>query len=207
MRNLNSIWRMALPAAVCTVAAGLAVAQTSAEDLKITVGKSIVIDYPTDVSRISTSNPDIVDAVAVSTREILLHAKAHGVCTIVVWAKSGQRTFYNASVEHNLAPIRKLLSETFPNEDIQLQAARDSVTLTGVVSAKEVSDRAAALVASLAKTVINNLRLTTSPVDSQILLRVKFAELSSARPPRSSCPARSRASRKERAASSPSPTS
>ncbi len=152
-------------------------AQTTAEDLKITIGKSIVIDYPTDVGRISTSNPEIVDAVAVSTREILLHAKGYGVSTVVIWAKTGQRSFYNISVEHNLEPIRKLIKETFPAENIHLQSAKESVSLIGEVSSKDVSDRAAALVASLSKAVVNNLYVTPLPVDKQIMLRVKFAEV------------------------------
>ena len=56
-------------------------AQTSVEELSVTIGKSIVIDYPEDIARISTSDPDVVDAVAISTREILLNARAHGVST------------------------------------------------------------------------------------------------------------------------------
>jgi len=176
MSRRNLLW--CIPLALLLAAGGLPLpGQTGMEDLKVTLGKSLVIDYPADVARISTSNPDIVDAVAVSTREILLHAKAHGVATVVVWAKDGQRNFYNISVEHNLEPIRKLIKETFPNEDIHVQSARDSVTLTGRVSSQQVADRAAALVASLAKTVINNLRLLPGDVDRQVLLRVKFAEL------------------------------
>lgn len=149
---------------------------TSVEELKVTLGKSIVIDYPTNVARISTSNPDVVDAVAVSTREILLHAKDHGVATVVVWAKNGERNFYNISVEHNVKPIRQIIEVTFPNEAIEVQSAEDSVTLTGRVSSQEVSDRAAAVAASLATTVVNNLELIDT-VEKQILLRVKFAEM------------------------------
>ncbi|MCC7234778.1 MAG: pilus assembly protein N-terminal domain-containing protein [Bryobacterales bacterium] len=155
----------------------VALAQSTAEEIRITLGKSIVIDYPVDVARISTSNPDVVDAVAVSTREVLLHAKSHGICTIVVWSKTGQRTFYNISVEHNLEPIRRILKETFPNDPIQIQAARDSITLTGRVASQAVADRAAALAASLSKTVINNLQVNDAGVEKQVLLRVKFAEL------------------------------
>ena len=50
----------------------------SAEDLRLTVGKSVVIDYPSDVRQISTSNPDVVDASPVTTREILVHGKGLG---------------------------------------------------------------------------------------------------------------------------------
>ena len=61
----------------------------------------------------------------------LLHAKSHGAATVVVWARNGQRNFYNISVEHNVLPIRKIIEVTFPTEDIHVQSAQDSVTLTG----------------------------------------------------------------------------
>jgi len=182
--NRTQTGRPAALTAVCGLAALTllaaapgAQAQSTAEEIRITLGKSIVIDYPVDVARISTSNPEVVDAVAVSTREVLLHAKSHGICTIVVWSKTGQRTFYNISVEHNLEPIRRILKDTFPNDSIQIQSARDSITLTGSVASQSVADRAAALAASLSKTVINNLQINPSAVEKQILLRVKFAEL------------------------------
>jgi len=147
------------------------------EDMRLAVGKSVVIDFPADVAKISTSNPDIVDAVAVSTREILLHARGLGFCTVVAWSKNSDRRFYNIVVEHNLEPVRRILKETFPEENIQVQAARDSLTLVGRVSTQAVADRAAALAASLAKAVVNNLQVNPAAVEKQIMLRVKFAEL------------------------------
>ena len=174
MRKASTFHRFALLAALAAAAA--LAAETSVEELRVTAGKSVVIDYPTDIARISTSDPGVVDAVAVSTREILLHAKNYGVATVVVWAKNGQRNFYNISVEYDLSPIEKVLKATFPGEEIHVQAAKDSVTLTGTVSSKEVSDRAAALAASLAKAVVNNLEVADE-VKKQVLLRVRFAEM------------------------------
>src|SRR5439155_23869201 len=115
-------------------------AAQSAEDLRLTVGKSVVIDYPSDVRQISTSNPEILDASPVTTREILLHGKGLGSATMVVWSKAGQRTFYNVTVELNLDPLRRLLKESFPNEQIQPRSSRDSISLYGRVSTKEVGD-------------------------------------------------------------------
>lgn len=152
-------------------------AQGGPEDIRLTVGKSIVIDYPTDIARISTSNPDIVDASPVTGREVLLHGKSFGTVTLVVWSKAGQRNFYNVTVEQNLEPLRKLLKETFPKEEIQVQSSRDSLSLTGHVSNKETAERASALAAPFAKTVVNNLQLNPAGVEKQILLRVRFAEL------------------------------
>src|SRR5579864_4596368 len=163
------------PAVLVLAAASAALGQGGPEDVKLTVGKSIVIDYPADISRISTSNPEIVDASPVTGREVLVHGKSFGTVTLVVWSKAGQRNFYNITVEQNLEPLRKLLKDTFPKEEIHVQSSRESLSLTGRVSTKDAADRATALATPFAKTVVNNLAIATV-VDKQILLRVKFAE-------------------------------
>src|SRR6267143_3302815 len=132
-------------------------AQSGTQELKMTVGKSVVIDYPSDVGRISTSNPDIVDSVPITAREILVNAKANGQSTLVVWSKTGERSFFAVTVDQNLEGIQKLLKETFPNESIEVRATRDSASLNGRVSSQLVADRAVALVAPLVKSVVNNL--------------------------------------------------
>jgi pilus assembly protein CpaC len=158
------------------MAAPRLLAQAGTQELKLTVGKSVVIDYPSDIGRISTSNPDIVDAVPITAREILINAKANGQSTLVVWSKTGERSFFAVTVDQNLEPIQKILKETFPNESIDVRATRDTASLNGVVSSQLVADRAVALVAPLVKTVVNNLQVAPGPVEKQIVLHVKFAE-------------------------------
>jgi pilus assembly protein CpaC len=158
-------------------AASWLLAQGGPEDVRLTVGKSIVIDYPADIARISTSNADIADASPVTGREVLVHGKSFGTVTLVVWSKAGQRNFYNITVEQNLEPLRRLLRETFPAEDIHVQSSRDSLSLTGHVSNKDMADRAAALAIPFAKQVVNDLQVADAPAEKQILLRIKFAEL------------------------------
>src|SRR5580704_16848003 len=179
MQRRNGLFFVLLtPALLVLAAASSVLAQGGPEDVRLTVGKSIVIDYPADISRISTSNPEIVDASPVTGREVLVHGKSFGTVTLVVWSKTGQRNFYNITVEQNLEPLRKLLKDTFPNEDIHVQSSRDSLSLTGRVANKDVYDRASALAASFGKTIVYNLQLAEAPVERQILLRIKFAELS-----------------------------
>src|SRR5580765_6546054 len=132
----NTLQAVTLPAALL-LAAGMAFSQ-SAEDLRLTVGKSVVIDYPSDVRQISTSNPDILDASPVTTREILLHAKGLGSATMVVWAKTGERMFYNVTVDLNLDPLRKILRDSFPNEQISPDSSRDALSLNGNISSQMV---------------------------------------------------------------------
>jgi pilus assembly protein CpaC len=171
---IRSSW-LKLSAAAAIAAA--AVLGQSAEDLRLTVGKTVVIDYPTDVKQILTSDPGVVDYSAVTTREIVLNGKGMGSATMVVWAKDGQRTFYNVNVEMNLDPLRKLLKDTFPREDIEPHSSRDTIALNGHVSNKAVGDEAVQIAGTYGKTVINNLQVAAPNVEKQILLRVRFAQL------------------------------
>src|ERR1700685_1894259 len=143
---------LALGTASCLLAQG------GPEEIRLTIGKSIVIDYPADIARISTSNPDIVAASPVSRRGGLVHGKSFGTVSLVVWSKAGQRNFYNITVEQNLEPLRKLLKETFPKEDIHVQSSRESLSLTGRITNKDVAERASALATPFAKTIVNNLQ-------------------------------------------------
>lgn len=163
-------------AAAAFCAPGTAVAQ-SAEELRLTAGKSIVIDYPEDIRQISTTDPLIVDATAITTREILLNAKGLGSATMVVWSASNQRMFYNVTVDLNTESLKRILRETFPNERIEVRNSGDSISLNGTVSSKDVAERAAALAGVVAKVVVNNLTLTPDKVSQQVLLHVKFIEL------------------------------
>jgi len=159
------------------VAATGLLAQSGTQELKMTVGKSVVIDYPSDVGRISTSNPDIVDAVPITAREILVNAKANGQSTLVVWSKAGERSFFAVTVDQNLEGLQKLLKDAFPSESIEIVSSRDSAALNGRVSSQAVADRAVALIVPLVKSVVNNLQIANGPVERQIVLHVKFAEL------------------------------
>ncbi len=162
--------------AVALLMPGAATAQ-SAEELRLTVGKSVVIDYPEDIRQISTTDPAILDASPVTTREILLNAKGLGSATMVVWSSNNQRMFYNVTVELNTDALKRILRDTFPGETIDIRTSGESISLNGMVSTKEVADRAAALAGVTAKTVVNNLRLSPEKISQQVLLHVKFAEL------------------------------
>jgi pilus assembly protein CpaC len=177
MPNIKPFRQLSTASLVLAASLASLYAQAGPEDIRLTTGKSIVIDYPADIARISTSNADIVDASPVTGREVLVHGKSYGTVTLVVWSKAGQRNFYNITVEQNLEPLRRLLKETFPNEDIHVQSSRDSLSLTGKVDSKDVSDKALALATPFAKEVVNNITVSDFHVEKQILLRVKFAEL------------------------------
>jgi pilus assembly protein CpaC len=92
----NAVSRRWLPVLALALATAVAAedvpSQGPVEQLKLNVGRSVVLDRQADVARISISNPEIVDAVAITTREILINAKSAGAATLVIWPKSGSRS-------------------------------------------------------------------------------------------------------------------
>jgi pilus assembly protein CpaC len=146
-------------------------------ELTLAVGRGSLVDCPEGLERVSTSSPEIVDAVAASPHEVLFQAKALGQATLIVWSKSGGRTVYGVTVEPNLEPFRRLLRDAFPDEQIGVHATREAMALVGHASSQAVADRALALAGAVVKGAISNLQVDPPPVDRQVLLRVRFAEL------------------------------
>ncbi|MBI3667291.1 MAG: pilus assembly protein N-terminal domain-containing protein [Acidobacteria bacterium] len=146
------------------------------EEIAMTVGKSVILDHPDEIARISISNPEVADAVAVSSKEVLLNAKSSGITTLVIWSKSGERNFFTISVGPNLQQIQQQLQSTFPGENIQVVPGQNAVSLTGKVSSPAVVEKAVVLAAGPGRPVVSNLSVPVVP-DKQILLKVRFAEV------------------------------
>ena len=159
-------------------APALVEAATGPRELTLTIGRGAVIDCPDGVELVSTSNPEAVDVVTAGEKVVLFQAKALGQATLAIWSKTGGRLLYEVTVEPNIEPLRRLLKETFPGEDIDLRASRDSMALVGRVSSQAVADKALALVAASYKGAVGNLRVAPAAAERQILLKVRFAELS-----------------------------
>ncbi len=178
MRVASSCRGAALALAVAgSVAAQNGPAPAAPAPMTLSIGRSLVLDRSADVTRISISNPEVVDAVAVTRSEILVNGKAPGFSSLVIWSKSGERSMYAVTVERDLASIRRLLKDTFPDEAIDVRADRDSLALVGQVSNPGAAERAMALIAPQAKAVVNNLQLVPARSEKQIVLHVKFAEV------------------------------
>lgn len=143
----------------------------------LAVGRGTVIECPEGVARVSTSSPEVVDVAMASGTEVLVQGKAMGQATVILWPKAGTRRLYPILVEPNIEPVRRLMREAFPAEQIDVRATRDSMVLVGRVSSQAAAERALALGVTAFKGTVSNLEVAPAPQERQILLRVKFAEL------------------------------
>jgi pilus assembly protein CpaC len=144
-------------------------------ELHIQTGKSLVVRSEENLQRVSVTNPAIASAIIVSPTQVLIHGLAAGAVTLILWDEQDQTRSFNLIVDLDLPGLSRELSEVFPNETIRLAQSGAAVVLSGTVSSKEVADRASALAATRASSVVNLLVLAEGR--DIVLLQVRFAEV------------------------------
>ena len=183
LRRLAIFVLMVVPPAFSSgrvFAAGEAVS-ASTEQVLLLVGRSTVIRTERSIQRVSVSTPEIADAMVTAPRELLVHGKAPGTISMLVWGDNGRITSYEVIVRRDLTPLEGQIRRQFPNEPISVAVNGKDVVLSGVVSAKHVIDSAKSLAVGYVdkpENVVNMMRQTENPVTNQVMLKVRFAEVS-----------------------------
>jgi Flp pilus assembly secretin CpaC len=93
-------------------------AQEAPEALHVMVGRSLVINTPTRLKRVSIADPAIADAVIVSPSQILVNGKAPGAVSLVLWDESGQSQSFEVLVELDVLDLQQKIRDDFPKEPI-----------------------------------------------------------------------------------------
>ncbi|MHB8353881.1 MAG: type II and III secretion system protein family protein [Burkholderiales bacterium] len=144
--------------------------------LKVTLGKSLRIQAPSDLARVAVGNPEVVDVSLVKKREVFLVGKKIGSTNVYMWTRDNRLTLMDIVVSIDLVGLRDKLSELMPAEtSVKVSAAGESYVLSGLVT-DAVAVRQAMLLAEQfgGKKVIN--MLVTQDI-AQVLLEVKVAEV------------------------------
>ena len=150
-------------------------------EVALLVGRSTLLRLDRPVTRVSVTAPDIADALVTSAREVLVHGKAPGTISLLVWQDGGAITNFDVVVRRDLTSLENRMRQLFPNEPIVVGSNGTSVVVSGIVSSKYIVDNAAALAAGYVETpeaVVNLLRQEEGVASMQVLLQVRFAEVS-----------------------------
>jgi pilus assembly protein CpaC len=147
--------------------------------LTVTVGKSLTIDSPLAIKRLATANGSLVEAQAISPREILLNGKAPGETSLIIWQEDGTRLIYDLTVRispQRLNAVREQIARDYPDAEINVTFDNETAFVRGTVRDVTMAERIMAMVTTMSKAV-NLLRVDVPPVEPQILLRVRFANV------------------------------
>jgi len=157
--------------------------QDTANDLVVSVGKSVLVDTAQPIERIAVGSGDLAEATAVSPTEIMINGKAAGETSLIVWQAGGGRQFFNVQVRSSnfvvndkLDSLRRELRTELPGQNLRITSENGLIFLRGTVKDLISSDRAVQI-ASTGGKVVNLLYVDVPAAEPQILLKVRFASL------------------------------
>ena len=162
----------------------IALETISPQRLSLTVGKSVIIQSPGPVKRVSLVSPEIADAMVLTTRQIYLTGKAPGITNVTLWDLNEQvMAILDLEISPDLSRLKETFHKILPDEkDIKVSATHDHLTLSGTVSSTANLSQVLALAGPYApldeerKPKIINL-LEVAGVH-QVMLEVRVSEIS-----------------------------
>jgi pilus assembly protein CpaC len=164
------------PVAAADYRVAAPVAEMHARSLSLGVGKSVVVDLPSDIKDVLVADPKIANAVVRSAQRAYIIGAAVGQTNIVFFDSAGQQiAAYDIAVTRDLNGVRTALRQSVPG--VQIEGVGDGVVLTGSVAtpieAQQASDMAGRLVGGADK-VVNSIVVRGR---DQVMLKVTVAEV------------------------------
>jgi pilus assembly protein CpaC len=156
-----------------------AVEMRTSQPLKLAKGKSLLLETPVPLKRVSLADPEIADALVISPRQLYLTAKAVGTTNVTLWEEN-ESVFavYNLVISPDMSQLKEKLSEILPGEDIRVTATHETITLFGRISSTARLSQALEVANAFAPNKVMNL-LQVAGVH-QVQLEVRVAEMSRA---------------------------
>jgi pilus assembly protein CpaC len=139
-------------------------------------GASALVQTAAEIARFSVADPEIANATVVSNREVLVDARTPGTTTLLIWDRQERVELISIVITPDIGPIQRQIEMLFPNVPVTLSAAGNAIIVSGTIRDPSEARRILEVIRSTSGvTVIDNI---TSPAARQILLHVRFAEVS-----------------------------
>ena len=145
------------------------------------VGRSAIVDVGSQIARVSLTSADVADAMVTTPRQLLVNGKLPGTISMFVWDKGGTLRRYEVNVGRNLEQLSTQMRQLFPGERVDVQNNGKNIVLSGSVSSKELAEKAVNVAAGYVEKkeeIVNLLQIRPPEASKQVLLRVRFAEVS-----------------------------
>jgi pilus assembly protein CpaC len=177
-QNLAPVARNASTGAANT---GAAAESENTSEVQLLVGRSTLVNIGAQITRVSLTSPTVADAMVTTPSQLLIHGKTAGTISMFVWDKAGGIKRYEVVVRRDLSQLVEQMKQLFPGEPIEVHSNGKDVVISGVVSSKYVVDKASDVASGYVEKkddVVNLLRQAEGVASDQVMLRVRFAEVS-----------------------------
>lgn len=127
--------------------------------MQLVVGKSTLLRLPAPIERISVGNPAVADVTLISARELYMLGKTFGSTNVIMWRRNAPTTIIDVSVSADASALEQRIQMLLPGEKIKVNAATDSLVLTGEVSSALKAAQAVEIAESFIRTYSRGLQL------------------------------------------------
>ena len=159
-----------VPQAVAQEAAG------EGQTVHVQVGKSVIMNVQSPMTRMLSSNTAVVETLDISPTQVVIEGKAPGASTLIFWDAAGRSQVLDVVVDVDVSALRDAILHSFPRQQLQVQADGAHVILTGAVPDPHMAEDLAKMAATYSPQVVNSL-IVASDHEPQVLLEVRFAEV------------------------------
>ena len=144
------------------------------QKISLIVGKSLVIESPSAVKRVSLAATAFADAIVLSTRQVYLTGKAPGLTNMTLWEGDNVLAAVDIEIYPDTVRLKERLHEILPQETgIKVSSSHDAITLSGTVSNAANLSQVLAIAAPFGK-VVNLLEVGGV---QQVMLEVRVSEI------------------------------
>jgi pilus assembly protein CpaC len=151
-------------------------APAEGQALHILVGKSVVVNVQTPITRVLSSNPAVIETLATSRTEVVVEGRAAGTSSLILWDETGRSQMLDVIVDLDVTGLRTAIEHAYPNQQVQVQADGGRLVLTGNVPDTKAAEDLNKMATVYSTQVVSSLQV--APLhERQILLEVKFAEV------------------------------
>lgn len=159
-------------------------AGTQSRRVTLSAGKGMIVELPEDARDVLVSNPEIVDAIVRTPRQIYLVGQKTGPTNAFFFSANGKQILnLEIRVERDMTELKNIIERNVKGSDVDVETINDSVVLNG--SVKSASDaEAARQIAMRYITEAGKQPSDTSVVNrvgvrsgEQVMLSVRVAEM------------------------------
>jgi pilus assembly protein CpaC len=153
-------------------------AGAGARVLDLPLGKSAIIELPTDVRDMLVTNPLVADAVLRSPRRIYVLGLTAGATDAVFFDEAGRRILQlNIRVGQDTSLLSSTLNSVIQGGTIKVVPLKDSVILSGIVMNAADSEKASRIAAQFVASDDKVLNMLSVAGKDQVMLEVRVVEV------------------------------
>src|SRR4029077_10338355 len=135
-------------------------APSEGQALHILVGKSVVVNVQSPITRVLSSNPAVIETLATSRTEVVVEGRAPGNSSLILWDETGRSQMLDVIVDLDVTGLRSAIEHAYPNQQVGVTVDGGRLVLTGNVPDAKAAEDLNKMATVYSTQVVSSLQVT-----------------------------------------------